>query len=187
MEKGLFVKGSNPPAKEVIAQLPEIEVSFQRNSENGVNETCLNGRIVEKEIRSMAVSGNVSYISTIAEVRHQMVALQRKLGTEGGVVMDGRDIGTVVYPHAQIKIFMTAQVEVRAERRRKEMEEKGINEDFEKVKLNLSERDRIDSGRAESPLKQADDAVLLDNSEMTIDEQMLWFFETFKEILELNA
>ncbi len=132
----------------------------------------------------MAVSGNVSYISTIPEVREKMVALQREIGTEGGVVMDGRDIGTVVYPEAHIKIFMTAGVEVRAERRRKELEEKGIDEDFEKVKKNIADRDRIDSGRETSPLKQADDAVLLDNSYMTIPEQMAWFFRTFDTMLK---
>ncbi len=184
MEKGLFNNTGEPDTALVIAELPAIHISFRRNPETGVNEACLNGRVVESEIRSMAVSGHVSYISTIAEVRRKMVALQRELGTEGGVVMDGRDIGTVVYPHAQIKIFMTAGVDVRAERRRKEMEEKGINEDFEKVRHNLSERDRIDSGREESPLKQADDAILLDNSHMTIEEQMDWFFKKFENILK---
>jgi CMP/dCMP kinase len=179
MEKGLFDGGEEPAKSLVVAALPHIFVSFRRNPETGINETCLNGRVVEKEIRTMAVSDHVSYISTIPEVREKMVALQREIGTEGGVVMDGRDIGTVVYPHADIKIFMTAGVEVRAERRRKELEEKGIEEDFEKVKKNIAERDRIDSGRATSPLVQADDAVLLDNSEMTIPEQMVWFFRTF--------
>lgn len=184
MEKGLFDQTDEPPREAVIAELPGIFVTFRRNPETGVNETCLNDRVVEKEIRSMAVSGNVSYISTISEVREKMVALQREIGTEGGVVMDGRDIGTVVYPEAHIKIFMTAGVEVRAERRRKELEEKGIDEDFEKVKKNIADRDRIDSGRATSPLKQADDAVLLDNSYMTIPEQMAWFFRTFNAMLK---
>ena len=184
MEKGLFDGGEDPAAALVIAELPHIFVSFRRNPETGVNETCLNDRVVEKEIRTMAVSDHVSYISTIPEVRVKMVALQREIGTEGGVVMDGRDIGTVVYPHADIKIFTTAGVEVRAERRRKELEEKGIQEDFEKVKRNFAERDWIDSGRETSPLKQADDAVMLDNSEMTIPQQMEWFFRTFDTMLK---
>ena len=179
MERGLFGQTDEPSRVAVVAELPGIYVTFRRNPETGINETCLNGRVVEKDIRTMAVSDHVSYISTIPEVREKMVALQREIGTEGGVVMDGRDIGTVVYPHADIKIFMTAGEEVRAERRRKELEEKGIEEDFEKVKKNIAERDRIDSGRATSPLIQAEDAVLLDNSEMTIPEQMEWFFRTF--------
>lgn len=184
MEKGLFDRTDEPPREDVIAELSGIFVTFRRNPDTGVNETCLNDRVVEKEIRTMAVSGNVSYISTIPEVREKMVALQREIGTEGGVVMDGRDIGTVVYPEAHIKIFMTAGVEVRAERRRKELEEKGIDEDFEKVKKNIADRDRIDSGRKTSPLKQADDAILLDNSYMTIPEQMEWFFRTFDAMLK---
>jgi len=183
MEKGLFDGGGDPAAALVLAELPHIFVSFRRNPGTGVNETCLNDRVVEKDIRSMAVSDHVSYISTIPEVREKMVALQREIGTDGGVVMDGRDIGTVVYPDAQIKIFMTAGVEVRAERRRKELEEKGIEEDFEKVKKNIADRDRIDSGRVTSPLKRASDAVLLDNSEMTIQDQMEWFFEIFGKVL----
>lgn len=183
MEKGLFDKTDAPEIALVNAELPAIDISFRRNTETGVNETCLGGRVVEQEIRSMAVSAHVSYISTIADVREKLVALQRLIGTTGGVVMDGRDIGTVVYPHAQIKIFMTAGAEVRAERRRLEMEQKGINEDFEKVIENIKKRDRIDSGRKESPLKQADDAILLDNSQMTIEDQMTWFFETFSDSL----
>lgn len=183
MEKGLFDGDEDPAEGLVVAELPHIFVSFRRNPETGVNETCLNDRVVEEEIRTMAVSDHVSYISTIPEVREKMVALQREIGTEGGVVMDGRDIGSVVYPHADIKIFMTAGVEVRAERRRKELEEKGIAEDFEKVKKNIAKRDRIDSDRETSPLIQAEDAVLLDNSNMTIPEQMDWFFETFRKVL----
>ncbi len=183
MEKGLFDEHLAPSEEAVMELLPGIEISFRRNPETEVNEACLNGRVVEREIRSMEVSDHVSYISTIPGVRTQMVELQRKLGTEGGVVMDGRDIGTVVYPDAQIKIFMTAGVEVRAERRRKELEEKGVSVDPEKVRRNIMERDRIDSGRETSPLKQADDAKLLDNSEMTFADQMEWFFSEFDNIL----
>lgn len=187
MEHGLFDQTDEPEAGEVNAQLEHLYITFRRNPETGVNETCINGRVVEQDIRSMAVSDHVSYISTLPDVRTQMVELQREIGQDGGVVMDGRDIGTVVYPHAHIKIFMTARPDVRAERRRKELEGKGIDEDFEKVKRNIMERDRIDSGRATSPLKQAEDAVLLDNSEMTIAEQMSWFYETFGKRLKTHG
>jgi len=134
----------------------------------------------------MLVSGRVSYISTIAEVRAAMVYLQRKMSESGGVVMDGRDIGTVVFPDADIKIFMTASQEIRAERRYKELKEKGVEEDFAGVLYNISERDRIDSGRAASPLLRASDATLLDNSSITIEEQMEWFFETYNEVLKYD-
>ncbi len=187
MDHGLFEASDAPGAEQVNELLGHLVITFRRNPETGVNETCINGRVVEQEIRTMAVSDHVSYISTLPEVRSQMVELQREIGHDGGVVMDGRDIGTVVYPHAQIKIFMTARPDVRAERRRKELEGKGIQEDFEKVKHNIMERDRIDSGRATSPLKQADDAVLLDNSDMTIGEQMSWFYETFGKRLKAHG
>lgn len=183
MEKGLFNSTDEPDEQLVIAELKHIDIHFRRNPDTGINETYLGDRVVEKEIRTMEVSAHVSYISTIAEVRKKMVALQRIMGSDGGVVMDGRDIGTVVYPDAHIKLFMTASAEVRAERRRLELVEKGIGGDFEKVLENIRKRDRIDSGRAVSPLKQADDAILLDNSNMTIDQQMEWFFKTFDKIL----
>jgi len=184
MEKGLFNNSDAPDVSLVVNELADIDIHFQRNPETELNETCLGDRVVETEIRTMAVSGHVSYISTIAEVRRKMVTLQRELGTTGGVVMDGRDIGTVVYPNAQIKIFMTADAEVRAERRRKELEEKGIAEDFNKVIENIKKRDRIDSGREESPLRQAEDAILLDNSKMRIEEQIVWFYNKFSNILD---
>ena len=183
MEQGLFDSSDEPDEQLVIAELDHIDIHFRRNPDSGVNETCLGERVVEKAIRTMEVSAHVSYISTIAAVREKMVALQRVMGSDGGVVMDGRDIGTVVYPQAQIKIFMTASAEVRAERRRLELVEKGMAEDFDKVLENIKKRDRIDSGRTVSPLKQADDALLLDNSNMTIDQQMDWFFDTFESIL----
>jgi len=179
MEKGLFEQTDAPAEEKVMAELSSVHITFRRNPENGQNEVCLGERVVEKEIRTMEVSDHVSFISTIPGVRSKMVALQREMGAAGGVVMDGRDIGTVVYPDAQIKIFMTAGVDVRAERRRKELVEKGMNVDIGKVRENIMNRDRIDSGRETSPLKQADDAVLLDNSEMTFEDQMQWFFREF--------
>lgn len=184
LERGLFDNNDEPSFEEIIKELPAIEISFRRDEEQDLNLTYLGNKMVESEIRSMRVSGRVSYISTIPEVRAALVRLQRDMGRSGGVVMDGRDIGTVVFPDAEIKIFMTASPEIRAERRYKELIEKGLKEDFEAVMHNISERDRIDSGRKASPLKRADDATLLDNSSITIEEQMTWFFDTFKEILD---
>lgn len=183
MEQGLFDETEHPDVRKVLGELDRIDVNFRRNPETGQNETCLGSRVVEQDIRTMAVSENVSYISTIKEVREKMVSLQRQIGEKGGVVMDGRDIGTVVYPGARVKIFMTASPEVRAERRRKELEEKGQSTDFAKVLANIKKRDQIDSGRTESPLKQAEDAVLLDNSSMTLEEQMHWFDENFGKLV----
>ena len=138
--------------------------------------------MVEDVIRTMEVSGHVSYIAAISAVRRKMVEYQRMLGEEKGVVMDGRDIGTVVFPGAELKIFLTASLEVRTERRYKELIEKGMKAEFEEVKSNLAKRDHIDSSRADSPLKQADDAILLDNSEMTLEQQMVWFSEVYQQI-----
>jgi len=136
---------------------------------------------VEREIRDRDVSDNVSPVSTIAGVRTRLVELQRSLGAGGGVVMDGRDIGTVVFPDARLKIFMTARPEVRARRRFLELVSKGLPADFNAVMKNISERDRIDSSREVSPLRQADDAIVLDNSDMTPEEQMAWFRELYKK------
>ncbi len=182
IESGLFDKTEEPSFDKVINEIPNIDITFRKNKK-GLNLCYLGNRMVEKEIRSMHVSGKVSYISTIPEVRLAMVKLQREISNAGGVVMDGRDIGTVVFPDAEIKIFMTASPEIRAERRYKELIEKGMMEDFANVMHNISERDRIDSGRETSPLKKADDAILLDNNEITIDQQMTWFFDSFKKIL----
>lgn len=183
LEQGLFEDGDEPAADLVIKELQSIIIRFHRDEEKGLNLAYLGDRLVESEIRTMHVSSHVSYISTIAEVRAAMVEQQRAMSEKGGVVMDGRDIGTVVFPDAEIKIFMTASAEIRAGRRHKELIEKGVGEDFKVVMHNISERDRIDSGREASPLMQAEDAVLLDNSMITIEAQMTWFFETFKEIL----
>lgn len=187
MEQGLFKESDEPSADLVIKELSSIIIRFHRDEEYGLNLAYLGDRQVESEIRSMHVSSHVSYISTIPEVRAALVDQQRAMSKEGGVVMDGRDIGTVVFPDAEIKIFMTASPEIRAKRRHKELIEKGVNEDFEAVVHNISKRDRIDSGRVASPLMQADDAVLLDNSEISIEEQMVWFLDTFKEILKDEA
>jgi len=183
MEAGLFDSSDAPPIEKIEALLSQIELDLKHNPEKQRTEIWLNGRMVEDVIRSMEVSNHVSYIAAIPAVRRKMVEYQRLLGELKGVVMDGRDIGTVVFPHAELKIFLTASLEVRAERRYKELIEKGMKAEFEEVKANLAKRDYIDSNRADSPLKKADDALLLDNSEMTIEQEMLWFKEVYKKIM----
>ncbi|MBO6078191.1 MAG: (d)CMP kinase [Bacteroidaceae bacterium] len=158
-------------------ELPQITISF--GHENGQQYTMLNGENVEREIRGMEVSGKVSPISAIPFVREAMVVQQRQMGSKGAVIMDGRDIGTTVFPNAQLKIFVTASDEIRARRRFEELTMKGENPVFEDVLKNVRERDYIDSHRAVSPLRQADDAIVLDNSNMTIPEQDEWFMEKY--------
>lgn len=160
--------------------LPDIEINFRYNTTTMQYETCLNGENVETPIRSMEVSENVSEVSKIRAVRERLVALQQKMGARKGIVMDGRDIGTVVFPQADIKLFMTASLEVRAQRRFKELQEKGVVVSLQEVMENLSQRDYLDQNRSESPLKKADDAIILDNSNMTPAEQWEWF----KKMLE---
>jgi len=152
--------------------LSEIEIDFQFNQNLQQSETCLNGKNVEDKIRTLAVSDNVSEVSAIPEVRKKMVALQRKMGEKKGLVMDGRDIGTVVFPNAELKIYMTADPEIRAQRRLKELKEKGINANFKEVLLNLQKRDKLDSSRTDSPLTQASDAILLDTSDLNFEDQV---------------
>jgi len=183
MEAGLFDSSEAPPIEKIEALLSHIELNLKHNPEKQRTEIWLNGRMVEDVIRSMEVSNHVSYIAAIPAVRRQMVEYQRLLGELKGVVMDGRDIGTVVFPHAELKIFLTASLEIRAERRYKELIEKGMKAEFEEVKSNLAKRDHIDSSREDSPLKQADDALLLDNSEMTLEQEMLWFKDVYQKII----
>ncbi len=160
---------TNP--KEVTRALGDINIQFHVNSK-GDSETFLNGLTVEKKIRKMRISENVSPVSALKEVRHAMVELQRKMGKERGIVMDGRDIGTVVFPEAEVKVFLTANMLVRAFRRQKELLEKDELVDLDTIIENLTNRDRIDSTRAESPLRKASDAVEMDTSHITIDEQV---------------
>ena len=150
-------------------ELPQIKISF--GHENGQQYTILNGENVERQIRGMEVSCNVSPISAIGFVREAMVDLQREMGRQGAIIMDGRDIGTTVFPNAQLKIFVTATDEIRARRRYDELVQKGENPVYEDVLKNVRERDYIDSHRAVSPLRQADDAIVLDNSNMTVEQQ----------------
>lgn len=170
-----FVGGGVADNARIISVLPEINITFRPGGEQGFAETQLNGETVEREIRDREVSDNVSAVSTIAEVRAKLVELQRAMGHRGGIVMDGRDIGTVVFPDAELKIFMTATPEVRAERRYRELVSKGLPADYEAVVRNITDRDRIDSTREASPLRMADDAVILNNSDMTPEQQMVWF------------
>lgn len=164
---GLYTDG-------ILSDIQDIHIDFVFNPEINENETFLNSENVEKEIRNMAVTSYVSRISQIQEVRTRMVEMQREIGSSKGIVMDGRDIGTVVFPDADIKIFMTASVDVRAKRRHNELKEKGVNIDFEEIKRTIIARDIADENRDISPLRRADDAIVLDNSRMTVDEQMIW-------------
>lgn len=161
---------TNP--KEVSDALNNIDITFHYNPKTGRNETYLNGLNVEDEIRKMYISNQVSEVSVVPAVRHAMVAQQQKMGRRRGVVMDGRDIGTAVFPDAEVKIFMTADVDTRAKRRQQELLVKKQLVNLDEIKENLEKRDLIDSTRAESPLRRADDAHLLDTSHMTIDEQV---------------
>jgi len=157
------------------SRLDEIFVTFRRNKETGENETFLNGVCVERDIRTIAVSEMVSEIAAIKEVRQKLVSLQQAMGKDKAIVMDGRDIGTNVFPDADIKIFMTASPEVRTQRRYDELILKNMPASWEEISQNLAKRDHIDQTREESPLRQAADAIVLDNSNMTPNEQMVWF------------
>lgn len=168
----------NIPA--ILSELDNIHIDFVYNPDLSEYETFLNSGNVEKEIRSMEVTSHVSRISQIPEVRARMVELQRQIGAARGIVMDGRDIGTVVFPDADIKIFMTASVDIRAKRRYDELKGQGMSVDFEEIKNNIIARDIADENRDISPLRRADDAIILDNSRMTVAGQMLWI----KQIIE---
>ncbi len=183
LRKGL-IKNGKPEIQQVISELKNIRITFQWDEKAGKNTTFLNGENVEDEIRQLEVSQNVSPISTIAEVRTEMVKQQRENGKNKGIVMDGRDIGTVVFPDAELKIFMTASPEIRAKRRYLELKEKGQDVNFEDILKNVEGRDKIDSTREVSPLKKADDALILDNSNLTREEQLHWTIERVKEITE---
>ncbi len=163
--------------EQLIRDLDQINISFQYNPELGFAEVYLNGKNIEKEIRQMEVSNFVSEIATVPEIREKLVAQQRKIGQQKGIVMDGRDIGSVVFPDAELKIFMTASPEVRAQRRYKELKAKGENVNFDEVLQNVIKRDKIDSTRATSPLIKTNDAIVLDNSNLSREEQ-------FKKVLE---
>jgi cytidylate kinase len=166
----------------ILSELQDIHIDFVYNPDINEYETFLNSENVEREIRGMEVTSYVSRISQIHEVRARMVELQRQIGISKGIVMEGRDIGTVVFPDADIKIFMTASVDIRAKRRHLELKNKGINIDFEEIKRTIIARDIADENRDISPLRRADDAIILDNSRMSVEEQMVWI----KDIIDKN-
>ncbi len=171
----------------VRAVLPEIHISFKRNNKTRRNELCLNGDIREDEIRTMRVSNAVSEVSVIPAVRHAMVAQQQRMGKKRGIVMDGRDIGTTVFPDAEVKVFMTADVHTRALRRQIELRDKGQEVSLQEIEANLTKRDRIDSSRAESPLRQAEDAIVLDTTHITIDEQVDFVLDQAVKVMAHRA
>ena len=184
LRNGLFLEDDSIDTAALEQQMPQIQISFKFNPETGRPDTYLNGECVEKEIRSLEVSNHVSPIAAIPFVRTAMVAQQQQMGKDKGVVMDGRDIGTTVFPDAELKVFVTASAQVRAQRRFDELKAKGMPADFDDILKNVEERDYIDSHREVSPLRQADDAILLDNSNMTIPEQKQWLLDRFNEIVK---
>jgi cytidylate kinase len=184
LRNNLFNADGTIKTEELEKRMDEICISFKFNPEAGRPDTYLNGELVEQEIRSMEVSSHVSPIATLPFVRTAMVAQQQKMGEQKGIVMDGRDIGTVVFPNAELKIFVTASAEVRAQRRFDELKQKGMEADFEEILKNVQERDYIDSHREVSPLRKADDALELDNSYMAIEEQNKWLLEQYSRVVE---
>ena len=181
LRNGMFNADSSIKTQMLQNKMDDIHIHFVVNSETGRPDTFLNGECVEQEIRSLEVSNHVSPIAALPFVRSALVAQQQQMGRSKGVVMDGRDIGTVVFPDAELKVFVTASAEVRAQRRYDELQQKGMPADYADILRNVVERDYIDSHREVSPLKQAPDAILLDNSHMTIEEQNEWLEQRFKE------
>ena len=163
----------------LVKALPDIRISFEPAGADGIQHTMLNGEDVEREIRDMQVSSKVSSVAEIPEVRQRLTALQQEYGEHKGIVMDGRDIGTTVFPHAEMKVFVDASPEERARRRVRELEEKGEKVTYGEVLENIRHRDLLDTTRKESPLRKAADAVVLDNDRMTIAEQMQWLLDLY--------
>ena len=180
LENNLFTTDGIDTAR-LEALMSDIRISFQLNPETGRPMTYLNGVNVEDRIRTMEVSTRVSPVAALPFVREALVKLQQEMGKEKGIVMDGRDIGTAVFPDAELKIFVTASAEIRAQRRYDELKAKGEDASFGEILTNVKERDYIDQNREVSPLRKADDALLLDNSNLTIEEQKQWLKERFEE------
>ena len=184
MRNNLFTSDGEVMTDALQKQMNNIKVSFCINKETGRPDACLNDECVENIIRSIEVSNHVSKIAAIPFVREAMVDQQRRMGAEKGIVMDGRDIGTTVFPDAELKIFVTASAKVRAQRRYDELQQKGMPADFDEILKNVEERDYIDSHREVSPLRQAEDAILLDNSDMTIPQQNEWLMQQVEKALQ---
>lgn len=186
MRKGISTPDSLNE-KALIDELSNIAISFRVDDATGRSRTVLNGEDVEDQIRTIEVSNQVSPVSAVAEVRRDLVKKQQAFGVEKGIVMDGRDIGTTVFPDAEMKVFVDASPEVRAKRRHLELQQKGQDVAYEDVYKNVCERDHIDSTRQESPLRKADDAYVLDNDNMTIEEQNQWLLDLYNKIVSSNA
>jgi cytidylate kinase len=182
IKKGL-IKNNRPDVKKIISELKKIRLSFQYNASRKAFDTYLNRKNVEKEIREMKVSSAVSKISAIKEVREKMTVIQKKMGKDKGVVMEGRDIGTNIFPNAELKIFMTADTEIRAQRRLDELTAKGNRITFDEVKQNLEERDHHDTHRKQNPLVKAKDAIVLDNSELNKEQQLEYIIKLIDDLL----
>ena len=182
LRHGLFRTDGTINLPQLEAEIPNINISFKLNKETGRPDTYLNNENVESEIRTMEVSSRVSPIAAVPFVRAALVAQQQKMGEDKGIVMDGRDVGTVVFPNAELKIFVTASAEVRAQRRYDELKAKGMEADFEEILENVKQRDYIDSHREVSPMRKADDAIELDNSHISIAEQKQWLIEQYKRV-----
>lgn len=182
LQHKLFLKDGKINIPELEAAMPNINISFKLNKETGRPDTYLNNENVENKIRTMEVSSHVSSIAAIPFVREALVAQQQKMGKDKGIVMDGRDIGTVVFPNAELKIFVTASPEVRAQRRYDELMEKGMEADYNEILENVKQRDYIDSHRDVSPLRKADDAIELDNSNISIEKQKQWLINQYKRV-----
>ena len=187
LRNGLFAADDSIKVDESELEAAVPDIVIEQKSIDGKTTTFLNGENVEREIRTLEVSNHVSPIAALGFVRTAMVAQQQRMGEQGGIVMDGRDIGTVVFPHAELKIFVTASAEVRAQRRYDELQQKGMPADYADILKNVEERDYIDSHREVSPLRQADDALLLDNSNMTIAEQNEWLMQRFQEAMSSSV
>lgn len=182
LRHGLIAPDGTVDADALINDLPDINISFRVDPQSGKSRTFLNGVDVEDEIRGMEVSDHVSPVAVIPDVRHHLVHLQQAYGVDKGIVMDGRDIGTTVFPNAEMKIFVDASPEVRAHRRLLELRQKGQEVNYEEVLDNIRQRDHIDQTRKESPLRKADDAILLDNDHLTVQQQMDFLIRTFCQI-----
>jgi cytidylate kinase len=184
LRNDMFDAEGQPKAEELEKAMADVNISFVLDEETKLPLVCLNGEVVESEIRSLTVSSRVSPIAALPFVRAALTQAQQRMGLEKGIVMDGRDIGTVVFPDAELKVFVTASAEVRAQRRYLELTAKGDDVCFDDILRNVQERDYIDSHREVAPLRQAEDALLLDNSELTREEQMQWLLDTFKRVVE---
>lgn len=184
MRNGLFNADGSVKTADLERQMSKINITFKLNKTAERPDTYLNNELVENDIRTLEVSNHVSQIAAVPFIREAMVAQQQRMGKDKGVVMDGRDIGTTVFPEAELKVFVTASAEVRAQRRYDELKEKGMPADFNDILKNVQERDYIDSHREVSPLRKAPDAIELDNSHMTIAEQSAWLMELVKQKIE---